>query len=236
MSHAGRQPRATGGQHRRAQPGFRPVAHRRVAVGGRRPGLRPPAAVPRHQRRGADQALFGNPAPASALARGHAAVRCHRAGARAPAPAARARRLHDRHHRTQRAPVAQGGARPAGDRASRRSVSLLFESFAYKNGVPGDADFVFDARCLPNPHWDARLRPLSGRDARGPRIPRRAGRASTTTLARSRPSSTPGCRASNRKPAATSPSPSAARAAGTARSIWRKTGPAFPRTRTARTC
>ena len=44
-------------------------------------------------------------------------------------------------------------------------VSLLFESFAYKNGVPGDADFVFDARCLPNPHWDAKLRPLSGRDA-----------------------------------------------------------------------
>ena len=43
-------------------------------------------------------------------------------------------------------------------------VSLLFESFAYKHGVPGDADFVFDARCLPTPHWDARLRPLSGRD------------------------------------------------------------------------
>jgi UPF0042 nucleotide-binding protein len=47
----------------------------------------------------------------------------------------------------------------------RPGVSLLFESFAYKHGVPGDADFVFDARCLPNPHWDARLRPLSGRDA-----------------------------------------------------------------------
>jgi UPF0042 nucleotide-binding protein len=44
-------------------------------------------------------------------------------------------------------------------------VSLLFESFAYKDGVPADADFVFDARCLPNPHWDPRLRPLSGRDA-----------------------------------------------------------------------
>ncbi|MEO8162042.1 MAG: RNase adapter RapZ [Arenimonas sp.] len=44
-------------------------------------------------------------------------------------------------------------------------VSLLFESFAYRDGVPGDADFVFDARCLPNPHWDPRLRPLSGRDA-----------------------------------------------------------------------
>ena len=47
----------------------------------------------------------------------------------------------------------------------RPQVSLLFESFAYKHGVPGDADFVFDARCLPNPHWDAKLRPLSGRDA-----------------------------------------------------------------------
>jgi len=44
-------------------------------------------------------------------------------------------------------------------------ISLLFESFAYKEGLPGDADFVFDARCLPNPHWDPRLRPLSGRDA-----------------------------------------------------------------------
>ena len=44
-------------------------------------------------------------------------------------------------------------------------LSLLFESFAYKRGVPPDADFVFDARCLPNPHWDARLRPLSGKDA-----------------------------------------------------------------------
>ena len=44
------------------------------------------------------------------------------------------------------------------------SVSLLFESFAYRRGVPADADFVFDARALPNPHWDPRMRPLSGRD------------------------------------------------------------------------
>ena len=44
-------------------------------------------------------------------------------------------------------------------------LSMMFESFAYKRGVPADADFVFDARCLPNPHWDAQLRPLSGRDA-----------------------------------------------------------------------
>jgi UPF0042 nucleotide-binding protein len=44
-------------------------------------------------------------------------------------------------------------------------LSILFESFAYRHGVPADADFVFDVRCLPNPHWDARLRPLAGRDA-----------------------------------------------------------------------
>ena len=45
-----------------------------------------------------------------------------------------------------------------------RELSLLFESFGFKHGVPGDADFVFDARCLPNPHWDTKLRPLTGRD------------------------------------------------------------------------
>lgn len=45
------------------------------------------------------------------------------------------------------------------------ALSLLFESFAYRRGVPADADFVFDARVLPNPHWDPELRPLSGRDA-----------------------------------------------------------------------
>lgn len=48
---------------------------------------------------------------------------------------------------------------------SGAGLSLLFESFAYRRGVPADADFVLDARVLPNPHWDARLRPLSGRDA-----------------------------------------------------------------------
>jgi UPF0042 nucleotide-binding protein len=48
---------------------------------------------------------------------------------------------------------------------SGTGLSLLFQSFAYRHGVPADADFVFDARVLPNPHWDAQLRPLSGRDA-----------------------------------------------------------------------
>lgn len=49
-------------------------------------------------------------------------------------------------------------------RQSRNRLSLLFESFGYKHGIPRDADFVFDARCLPNPHWQPELRPLSGHD------------------------------------------------------------------------
>ncbi len=47
----------------------------------------------------------------------------------------------------------------------RSKLSLLFESFGYKHGVPQDADLVFDARCLPNPYWLPDLRPLTGRDA-----------------------------------------------------------------------
>lgn len=43
-------------------------------------------------------------------------------------------------------------------------LSLLFMSFGFKNGPPDAADFVFDVRCLPNPHWEAGLRKLSGRD------------------------------------------------------------------------
>lgn len=43
-------------------------------------------------------------------------------------------------------------------------MSLLIQSFGFKHGLPSDADFVFDVRCLPNPHWEPDLRPLSGRD------------------------------------------------------------------------
>lgn len=46
----------------------------------------------------------------------------------------------------------------------RIGLTLLFESFAYKIGIPLDADLVFDARCLPNPYYDRALRPLTGRD------------------------------------------------------------------------
>ncbi len=47
----------------------------------------------------------------------------------------------------------------------RRGLTLLFESFGFKNGIPLDADLVFDVRCLPNPHYDPELRTLTGRDA-----------------------------------------------------------------------
>lgn len=43
-------------------------------------------------------------------------------------------------------------------------LTLLFQSFAYKYGVPLDTDMVFDVRCLPNPHYDPTLRPYTGRD------------------------------------------------------------------------
>lgn len=44
------------------------------------------------------------------------------------------------------------------------SMAILFYSFGFKNGVPIDADLIFDVRCLPNPHWIAQLRPLTGLD------------------------------------------------------------------------
>ena len=44
-------------------------------------------------------------------------------------------------------------------------LTLLFESFAYRDGLPLDADWVLDARMLPNPHYNPQLRPFTGRDA-----------------------------------------------------------------------
>lgn len=48
--------------------------------------------------------------------------------------------------------------------AEHPGLSLLFQSFGFKNGLPADTDFVFDVRCLPNPHWEPNLRALTGRD------------------------------------------------------------------------
>jgi RNase adapter protein RapZ len=45
------------------------------------------------------------------------------------------------------------------------TLTLLFESFSYRDGIPLDADWVLDCRMLPNPHYDPQLRPLTGSDA-----------------------------------------------------------------------
>jgi len=50
-------------------------------------------------------------------------------------------------------------------RGGEGRLALMFESFGYKHGIPGDADFVFDVRSLPNPYWEPALRDLTGRDA-----------------------------------------------------------------------
>jgi RNase adapter protein RapZ len=50
------------------------------------------------------------------------------------------------------------------DRRREGRLALMFESFGYKHGIPGDADFVFDVRTLPNPFWEHSLRGLTGRD------------------------------------------------------------------------
>ena len=50
------------------------------------------------------------------------------------------------------------------DRKRDGRLALMFESFGYKHGIPGDADFVFDVRSLPNPYWEPQLRHLTGCD------------------------------------------------------------------------
>ncbi len=45
-----------------------------------------------------------------------------------------------------------------------KEMSLLFESFGFKHGIPKDSDLVFDVRCLPNPYWDPKLRQFTGQD------------------------------------------------------------------------
>ena len=50
------------------------------------------------------------------------------------------------------------------DAKHNRLMSLFFQSFGFKNGIPLDTDFLFDARCLPNPHWEPALRNKTGKD------------------------------------------------------------------------
>ncbi|MDE2233986.1 MAG: RNase adapter RapZ [Gammaproteobacteria bacterium] len=49
-------------------------------------------------------------------------------------------------------------------RGERRGLSLMLQSFGFRHGLPGDSDFIFDARGLPNPYWEPSLRALTGKD------------------------------------------------------------------------
>jgi len=49
-------------------------------------------------------------------------------------------------------------------REARQALSILVQSFGFRHGIPGDSDFVFDARGLPNPYWEPALKALTGRD------------------------------------------------------------------------
>ena len=50
------------------------------------------------------------------------------------------------------------------EKSSDQHLSLQFQSFGFKHGVPLDVDFIFDARCLPNPYWDIKLRGFTGKE------------------------------------------------------------------------
>ncbi len=47
----------------------------------------------------------------------------------------------------------------------KETMAILIQSFGFKHGLPADTDFMFDVRCLPNPHWEGHLRPYTGKDA-----------------------------------------------------------------------
>ncbi len=60
--------------------------------------------------------------------------------------------------------LVDGNAQNASFISSATTLTVVFESFAFKRGVPLDADYVFDVRMLPNPHYEPALKALTGRD------------------------------------------------------------------------
>ncbi len=117
-------------------------------------------------------------------------------------------------------------------------LSITFESFGFKHGIPGDADFVFDARSLPNPYWEPGLRNLNGRDPEVVRFLETHTTCQSAGRATSRASSAPASPSTRRAIAATSPWRSAAPAGSTARSTsstgWRRSSPRSSTSVTAR--
>ena len=163
-------------RHRRAQPagGFdrfpeiyetlrreRPQVALRDRLPRRRPGD-PRAALQRNapapSAHGRRRAPAGGPGGRGGTARRH--PRARRSGHRHHA--------HDRPRAARRDPAAR---RPAHVGAG---LSLMFRSFGFKNGVPVDANMVFDVSCLPNPHWLPELREDSGHARTRSALARRA--------------------------------------------------------------
>ena len=72
-------------------------------------------------------------------------------------------------------------------------LTLLFESFGFKHGVPLDADLVFDVRCLPNPHYEPALQPLDRPRRPGRRVPREDARGRAHVQRHLSTSSAAGC-------------------------------------------
>ena len=86
---------------------------------------------------------------------------------RAARAGARARRLVHRHHRPQRRPrCAARSPTSCSSPSTPGRLAVTFTSFGHKHGPPRDADLAFDVRFLPNPHYEADLRPLTGFDQR----------------------------------------------------------------------
>ena len=160
---APRRPRARRGEHRRPQ--------RRLARGAARVDPRAEGAQGVDLRllfldaeeRHADQALLRDaPAPPARGARRAPLDECLTPRARAPR---RGRRDRPSPRHVRPAPnTLRNWIKDLLDIDAAGSCSL-FESFSYKQGIPLDADLVFDVRCLPNPYYDPQLRPLTGLDA-----------------------------------------------------------------------
>ena len=143
-------------------PGLAGLRGRR-SRGCARVGLERALPLSRREDRDAGQALLGDAPPPSVLERRAHADRGDRVRARA-ARRSRARSASCSTPATCRRPRCAPGSRTS-SASTPSKLTLLFESFGFKHGVPLDADLVFDVRCLPNPHYEPALQPLTGRDA-----------------------------------------------------------------------
>ena len=146
-----------------------------------------PAALPGGVRGRAGEPLQGDAPPPPARQR-RLGEPGDRRGARAARAAARARR---RARSTPPTSAPRGCARWWPTRCCRAGsigkLAVTFLTYGFKHGAPRDADLLFDVRFLPNPHYEADLRPLTGLDPRGARVRGGLGRdraSSTTTSCR----------------------------------------------------